>query len=618
MLVQTSIVLAVVSDPNNPITAAITSAIGNLNPTPAPTATPSPSATPSPAPTPQPTAVPTATPSATPTSSPAATATPSAQPISSPITDNPPNCLNFWIFSICLPDFISPPISTPIVIPSPTPIPTPTPIATPAPTPNPVVTPAINTIFPNPATQGTQVRLTGSGFGYFSKLYIGGDLPAPDSFYSVSEDGKSLTFVLTTEFDYRAGQILPIVVQNGSIRSNSVDLTVAPSIVDPLPLVKANQKLITPSLKLDEEHPQAVIISTNFNTDITIPASVSKATLKFSNTSTIQNKVAAFFNNIININAETEAGTIKVQIPSLTTIFGPLNWNGIINAPQVKDNTTAKPSADQGKIAIVSKVIEVGADDTPLTFEKGVRLLIPKQAGKLAGYQRGSEFSKITNNCSADSQTAADNLPAQGDCYISVGNDLVIWTKHFTKFVTYTQTANQSSNASSGSNSNPQAPVCTNTKPQSAPKLISAKVTGRNQVSLTWSKALDPVTYYLVTYGSKPGVAEYGNPNIGGKDTTSYVVKGLNHGQTYYFKVRAGNNCTPGDFSNELAVKASGDNLQDPARGFKAGVLSTNKASNEATPKFEPITQAQPQRAVAEAGNIFTRLISFLGHFFQK
>ncbi len=191
--------------------------------------------------------------------------------------------------------------------------------------------------------------------------------------------------------------------------------------------------------------------------------------------------------------------------------------------------------------------------------------------------------------------------------------------------MTYTQSSSSgssssssssnSSNNSSGSNST----VCTDTKPQSAPRLLSATVSGRNQVTLNWSKALDPVTYYLITYGSKPGKPEYGNPNVGGKDTTSYVVGGLNNNQTYYFKVRAGNNCLPGEFSNEIAVKASGDNMVGPARGFKAGVLSAQnqKASTGAELKFKPITSAHPQR-VLESGNLFIKFISFVTHIFGK
>jgi hypothetical protein len=41
----------------------------------------------------------------------------------------------------------------------------------------------------------------------------------------------------------------------------------------------------------------------------------------------------------------------------------------------------------------------------------------------------------------SDTQTAGDILAAGGTGKIDVGSDLVIWTKHFTKFITYTQTS---------------------------------------------------------------------------------------------------------------------------------------------------------------------------------
>jgi len=64
------------------------------------------------------------------------------------------------------------------------------------------------------------------------------------------------------------------------------------------------------------------------------------------------------------------------------------------------------------------------------------------QAGKRAGYIRtGTAFTEITAVCSADTQTVGNALEVDGECKIDVGSDLVIWTKHFTKFVTYTQTA---------------------------------------------------------------------------------------------------------------------------------------------------------------------------------
>jgi hypothetical protein len=123
------------------------------------------------------------------------------------------------------------------------------------------------------------------------------------------------------------------------------------------------------------------------------------------------------------------------------------------------------------------------------------------------------------------------------------------------------------------------APTCNDTIPGGAPTLISA-VGGVNSVTLTWTLASNPVSYYLVTYGTTPGAQTYGNPNIGGQGTTSYTVNGLSGGQTYYFRVRAGNGCMPGPYSNELSTGVGGGVLAGPAAGFIPGVLGTTTQSS--------------------------------------
>lgn len=120
--------------------------------------------------------------------------------------------------------------------------------------------------------------------------------------------------------------------------------------------------------------------------------------------------------------------------------------------------------------------------------------------------------------------------------------------------------------------------VCTDVKPASAPKLISAKQTGTNQVILTWEKAQGPVTYYMISYGLNKGTQMFGNPNVGDKNTTSYTVSNLSGNTTYYFRIRAGNNCMPGDFSNELAVKINGGKLIGNAGSFDSFVVATTKS----------------------------------------
>ena len=94
---------------------------------------------------------------------------------------------------------------------------------------------------------------------------------------------------------------------------------------------------------------------------------------------------------------------------------------------------------------------------------------------------------------------------------------------------------------------------CKDTEPGGKPILLSAEP-GEKSVTLTWEKAPDPVSYYLIRYGLSKENPEYGLPNIGDRDTTSFTVKELINGQKYYFQVRAGNGCRPGDFSDTLSA----------------------------------------------------------------
>lgn len=136
-------------------------------------------------------------------------------------------------------------------------------------------------------------------------------------------------------------------------------------------------------------------------------------------------------------------------------------------------------------------------------------------------------------------------------------------------------------------------PICSDAKPGSAPKLLSA-IPDENSVILTWSEAKDPLTYYLVAHGTTADSLEFGNPYIGGKGTTSYKVEKLSGGLSYYFRVRAGNGCMPGDFSNTLPVYVEGKIISEPAQGF------SNLALGDATETQKEIVEVANQKETKE------------------
>ncbi len=191
---------------------------------------------------------------------------------------------------------------------------------------------------------------------------------------------------------------------------------------------------------LNNTTPQIVITSPTQEVNITIGSGTTNPTID------VSSFISGGTGTIPKITIESE--NADVAIPASTTVTSEdTSWNGIINAPTV--TTVALPETS-GETTTLNTAIEIGFTGAKLSFDKAVRILIPNQAGKKAGYVRnGTAFTEITSICSADSQAAGDALSADGDCKIDVGSDLVIWTKHFTKFAAYTQTAN-SSNGGSG------------------------------------------------------------------------------------------------------------------------------------------------------------------------
>jgi hypothetical protein len=214
----------------------------------------------------------------------------------------------------------------------------------------------------------------------------------------------------------------------------SADGTIQAYIVT-VNVVAANQTVpdASGSATVDSETPNVVITDPDQAVTVTVGSGTTNATVD----------VGAFITDGTGVLPQItiESDNADIAIPGNTTVTSEdTSWDGVITAPTI---TTVTLPETAGETKTLSTAIEIGFSGAKLSFDKAVRILLPGQTGKKAGYVRtGIAFTEITNLCvSPDNQAAidADLVGPKEDCKIDVGADMVIWTKHFTKFATYTQ-----------------------------------------------------------------------------------------------------------------------------------------------------------------------------------
>jgi hypothetical protein len=209
-------------------------------------------------------------------------------------------------------------------------------------------------------------------------------------------------------------------------------------------VLKSTQAVATSGMTVTT--PTEIVVPKGYTDNMDINVTTGGTTLNLASSMTSGTDVAgvanksALINGSTKISSEISSGnTVVVEMASGTTVTGPESWDGMVKLPEVTVNPTSV-TVNSGDYPTNVASIEIGVPDVKLTFDKAVRILIPSSAGESVGYARSDVFTPISAVCAADTQVAGDALLPEGDCKMDVGADLVIWTKHFTKFVTYDQT----------------------------------------------------------------------------------------------------------------------------------------------------------------------------------
>jgi len=192
----------------------------------------------------------------------------------------------------------------------------------------------------------------------------------------------------------------------------------------------------TESFTLNSAIPRGVIDGTPGGgtgaiTQVTVPNTIADstgATVDFGRM--LQNRQVNVTNQItITRQSNNQENNFQVTIPAATVLTADSDsWDGQVTVPTVRD--TGEVQANGAHL-----VIEVGSSQYNLTFDQAVRLLLPYQRGKIAAFQRPGETQVTVINLECTSPTDSSNIGGNGECWVNSGDDLIIWTKHFTKFV---------------------------------------------------------------------------------------------------------------------------------------------------------------------------------------
>ncbi|MFA5024970.1 MAG: fibronectin type III domain-containing protein [Candidatus Shapirobacteria bacterium] len=177
----------------------------------------------------------------------------------------------------------------------------------------------------------------------------------------------------------------------------------------------------------------------------------------------------------------------------------------------------------------------------------------------------------------------------------SAGNEFQLQNNYFDISFNFTcDTENVTPVPTIASNENTSSDIdirCRDATPFQIPQNLRT-ISGQNTVTLFWDEPTDNFTYYLIAYSNNPDAGKYGNPNIGGKGINSYTINNLSADTIYYFKIRTGNGCASGIFSDIVSAIPNGQVLvnQQPAIGFNSEILGVQDTVPDTTGSVEGVS----------------------------
>ncbi|MDR3642476.1 MAG: IPT/TIG domain-containing protein [Candidatus Doudnabacteria bacterium] len=266
--------------------------------------------------------------------------------------------------------------------------------------------------------------------------------------------------------------------------------------------------------QLSSAAPSMTINSTDTGAlPITILPGVTNPTLDLS--SLVTGGDAATLPGEINATVETPPGaamTVSIPAGEVITAATPV-WNGIFNLPTFT-NIFTPPPPDAGDTVSGTSAIEIGLGEIPMELSVPAELTFLEQTGSSVGWSQAGVYHEITDICDSNASNTTINgdtaFPDGGNCKINddgKGN-LIVWTKHFTTFITYIQTAIPAPVSSGGGGGGGYYYVAPTPAATTTPTTTPVTIAPQGQILGTaaikdGTLVLDGSVIYLISKGQK-------------------------------------------------------------------------------------------------------------------
>ncbi|MBD3250052.1 MAG: hypothetical protein GF381_00550 [Candidatus Pacebacteria bacterium] len=281
---------------------------------------------------------------------------------------------------------------------------------------------------------------------------------------------------------------------------------------------------------------------------------------------TVPDSVSSSF-NCANAKKISLSNGAEISIPA--SAIQPSSVNSCSSSESSSNITITVSPTTQMSLQDKSVPIGVGYEITAVdsngatisdTFNSNVTITIPYDDTQMqTSLGGGSVDESLLGNGYWDTSTSSWRN-VSSEVLDTENNKLTISTNHFTLFGVLAATDPNSTSGSAtpstgfSSLNSPQAPGCGDAPPYGkAPWLYAVRPESSSSLRLYFADADGPLDHYALTYGLGSNDYIFGSDDIGGKGLRSYLVQHLSPNTTYYFRVRAGNGCAIGAWSNEMA-----------------------------------------------------------------